>query len=127
MEGLICERLLVVYDEKDGEVGPLYLLVNKRWHRFYLDAGILFWQEGEAPDAEEDLSEGEVYLDLANELCALGVKINMVDFGDCELLVEFENQARFRIYSTVRADTNRFLERSAGSDSGVGRAGGDRP
>lgn len=114
VEGQICADFRAVYDHSDGSIGPLYLLIDERWHRFYLDAGVLFWQEGQAPEPENDLLDEDVYLSLAEELCVRGARIRQVEMDNCELLIVFENKARIRIFCDVQSPFPVFRERTPG-------------
>ena len=55
-----CTNLLGI--GPGGEQGYYfcYLEANHTWYRFFIQHGILFWDK-DAPDAEDDLAEGETY------------------------------------------------------------------
>ncbi len=89
------------YEPKEGQ-----------WHRFYLDAGLLFWKEGEAPDSKDDLLYGEVYISLADELRVKRNKIRRVEMDNSELCVLFDNSARLRIFCGVQSEFSVIRERS---------------
>lgn len=113
VEGRVCLELRAVYDEKSDGIGPLYLLTEEgQWHRFYLDAGLLFWREGEAPDSEDDLLYDKVYISLADELRVKGNKIRRVEMDNSELCVLFDNGARLRIFCGVQSEVPVIRERS---------------
>lgn len=59
------------------------------WHRFYVDAGILFWSPGEY-DVEE-LLEGEVLRDLARELNLKGAKVLSAAIAESVFALHFED------------------------------------
>jgi hypothetical protein len=114
VEGLVCSDLLAVYDQKTGAVGPLYLSIGGQWHRFYVDAGLLFWQEGQAPDSEDDLLGDDVYVPLADELRVRGVEIRRVEMDDSALTMVFENRAFLKIICGVQGEFATIGKRRAG-------------
>ena len=74
------------------------------WHRFYLDAGILFWEEGLAPDPSEDLLEGDYYRDIGKELQVERYAISGITMFNSRLVLEFENGARLTLKSRIEED-----------------------
>ncbi len=74
----VCDRLLAVAPASLDVVTFFYALVEGVWHRFYLDAGLLFWDEGQAPEEEEDLYEGDTYVDLSTRLNVVGKAIEEI-------------------------------------------------
>jgi hypothetical protein len=88
--------------EKDRRLGLLYLELSGVWHRFYLDAGLLFWEEGACPDPDDDLLEGERYVDLGEALCVVGVAIGDIEMNDSQLMLRFENGARLVLRSMAQ-------------------------
>jgi hypothetical protein len=74
------------------------------WHRFYLDAGLLFWEEGSCPDPEDDLLEGERYTDLGEALSVVGAAIGEIDMHDSQLTLQFENGARLVLRNRAQDD-----------------------
>jgi hypothetical protein len=58
-------------------VGTLYIRFDERWHHFYLDAGVLFWGEGDPLDPENGLDYDGKYRDLVSELDVSGVPIRL--------------------------------------------------
>ena len=50
----------------------MYLKLEEKWHRFYLDACCLFWHEGRPPDPENDLEDGDEYVDWGAQLGVVG-------------------------------------------------------
>lgn len=102
--GACCTAFRAVTRRRDQRFGPLYLQLSGVWHRFYLDAGLLFWEEGPGPDPEDDLLEGERYTDLAEALHAAGAAIREVEMHDCQLTLRFENGGRLVLRNQVEDD-----------------------
>jgi hypothetical protein len=90
--GRTCEQLVVVPAEDEYLV--FYMRVDGVWHRFFLEAGLLFWREGGRPDSEEDLDSEESYTDLSAELNLTGAAFNTLAFRDGFLELSFSNGAR---------------------------------
>jgi hypothetical protein len=90
--GLTCEQLVVV--PSDGEILVFYARVDGGWHRFYLEAGLLFWREGSRPDSEEDLDGEESYSDISAELNLTGASFITLGYHDGLLELAFSNGAR---------------------------------
>ena len=94
LRGACCSAFRAVICERDQRLGLLYIQLSGVWHRFYLDAGLLFWEEGSSPDPEDDVLEGERYTDLGEALCVVGIAIEEIDMHDSQLTLQFENEAR---------------------------------
>jgi hypothetical protein len=94
LRGLPCSEFLAVADRDAGLLTLLHLRLGTVWHRFFLDAGLLFWAEGSAPDAGDDLLDGEEHLDLAVALRIRGVAVHAITMRDGLLTLEFGNSAR---------------------------------
>jgi hypothetical protein len=90
--GRTCEQLVVLPAE--SEIVVFYTRIDGAWHRFFLDAGLLFWREGGRPDSEEDLDGEESYADLAAELNLMGATFTALAFHDGFLELTFSNGAR---------------------------------
>jgi hypothetical protein len=71
----------------------MYLRFEDNWHRFYLDAGLLFWAEGTKPDREDDLLDDEIYVDWCELLGVRAVSITGIEMHDSILVLSFENGA----------------------------------
>ncbi|WP_146658017.1 hypothetical protein [Enhygromyxa salina] len=93
LRGLVCSGFLGVQDV-GGRLGVMYMESAGVWHRFFLDAGLLFWAEGPGPDAEEDLLAGDEYVDLGAQLGVIGEAIGEIVMANCVLTLEFANGAR---------------------------------
>ncbi len=92
LRGDRCEQFLAVASCENPLILPLfYLKVNGRWHRFYLDAGLLFWAEGEAPDEDDDLLDNEYYRDIGHDFQVVGIPIHTITFAECVLTLAFAN------------------------------------
>jgi hypothetical protein len=101
LHGRTCSAFRAVGCPGDTIFGLFYLRVEDTWHRFFLDAGLLFWHEGPAPDPEDDLGEGDRYVDLGTELGATGARIAVVEMRDGHFRIEFANGARLRMRNEV--------------------------
>lgn len=89
--GKTCHALLAVVEEEKNNIAYfLYLRTDKTWHRFSLDAGVLFWDENEAPDPEDDISGSVVYRELGTELKLVNKTLNKIKMenGQLEFCVE---------------------------------------
>lgn len=75
IHGAECKRMLAVPGANDGEIIFVHMLVGETWLRFFLDAGVLFVEEGVGPVPDEDLADGEDYIDLTAKYDCEGSKI----------------------------------------------------
>lgn len=91
ISGQCCWGISAVLREPDGRYGPVYLKLSGSWHRFHLDADLLFWQEGPQPDSEDELLAGEKYVDLAVMLGVVGIPISRIELENSCLTLEFIN------------------------------------
>lgn len=92
--GIPCSIFQVYYHSRDPiDVGVMYLKLDEKWHRFYLDACCLFWHEGRPPDPENDLDDGQDYVDWGAQLGVVGVALSRVIMNDCVFTMRFENGA----------------------------------
>jgi hypothetical protein len=101
LNGAACSALRAVRNSASGSLELCYIELGTVWHRFYLDAGVLFWDEGRSPDEEEDLLEGDEYFDVAHALGVQDVALREVCMRDCLLRLEFENGARLVLKHAV--------------------------
>lgn len=92
--GAECQAFLAVCPVGQATVGPMYLQVEDSWHRFYLDAGLLFWAEGCEPDEDDDLLDDENYADWCEHLEVRGVPITRIVMRSSVLVLSFANGAR---------------------------------
>lgn len=68
--GVRCEKLFAIPGVAPDIVIAAYLLADGTWYRFFIDAGLLFLDECEGPDPEDDLAPGDDYVDIgANMRC----------------------------------------------------------
>ena len=99
----ISEFKVYFHSEDPINVGVLYLRLGDDWHRFYLDAGLLFWHNWEAvPDPYDDLEDGQDYIDWCEELGVIGVSLSEIDFRDEILTMRFENGAEVVLQDFIR-------------------------
>ena len=84
-----CAKLLGI--GPGGELGyyAWYLKANHTWYRFFIQHEILFWDTA-APDAEEDLAEGESYrVVVDNAWPAENRGIEKIEMQDGVLTISF--------------------------------------
>ena len=83
----------IVYSRDPVGVGPMYLKLDDTWHRFYLDAAVLFWEEGPQPDQDDDLLENDEYVDWGQQLGVMGIAVSEITMMDSVLTMRFDNGA----------------------------------
>ncbi len=118
LRGATCESFLAVphASSRDADNNGylylyLYLNLDNTWHRFYIDAGLLFWEDGRAPDAEDDLTEGEAYVDVGDMLGVGGVAVTEIRMADGRLTLSFDGGPRVVLVNR-KEDDAMFLEDS---------------
>ena len=97
----ISEFKVYFHSEDPIEVGVLFLRLGDIWHRFFLDAGLLFWKNA-APDPENDLDDGQDYINWGEELKVIGATLSEVDFRDEILRMRFDNGAEVVLQDFIR-------------------------
>jgi len=90
-------------------VGPIYLEADDTWHRFYLDAGLLFWEEGSEPNEDDDLLDGECYVDWCSALDVRGVRVSSIKMAESVLTLSFENGAHVVLKHGPRDDATSIV------------------
>ena len=110
LRGTCCAAFKAVIREQDKRLGLLYIQLSGVWHRFFLDAGLLFWEEGCCPDPDDDVLEGERYVDLGESLHAIGVPIQAIEMRDSTLTLQFENSARLVLRNGVQEVGSEVVE-----------------
>ena len=103
LAGLKLEKILVCKDLKTKDVIYIYLkILNNFWHKFFIDAGVGFWENTEICEyakLEED-EEGECFeiKDFTNELDVKDKIISKIhcepDYVNCKIIIELENKER---------------------------------
>ena len=88
--GQNCERFIAVCNN-DEIYYIFYLKLSNVYHRFFLDAGNLFWRSGENPDEEDDLDGGDRYVDLGREYDLVGSSVSSIIFQNDRLEMKFSN------------------------------------
>lgn len=96
LHGQVCESLIGPGRSPDEPVLFMFLKIEGgNWHRFDIDINVLFWQEGAAPDPEDDLDEGEQYIDYGLYYRVNGATIRLIEMRDCgkqaRLTMSFDN------------------------------------
>ncbi|MEM6731842.1 MAG: hypothetical protein AAF658_09810 [Myxococcota bacterium] len=114
VEDRACSAFFVVRDTATDTVGPMYAKLDGEWHRFYLDAGLLFWRQGIAPDEEDDLLDGDEYFDLFDFLRLDGARIETVKMDKGLLTIRFETGAHVEVFCRMPEDRARFRRLESG-------------
>jgi hypothetical protein len=110
LRGAICSAFRAVICERDQRLSLLFLQLSDVWHRFYLDAGLLFWEEGSCPEPEDDVLEGERYTELGEALRVVNVAVGEIEMHDSQLTLQFENGARLVLRNRVQGDGTEVVE-----------------
>lgn len=95
LSGAICTEFRAVFNAASGFYGPFYIRLEDIWHRFYLDAALVFWEQGPSPDPDNDLLNDDEYVDMATALAVCDVAVEAVRMHDGQLAIDFRNGARF--------------------------------
>lgn len=89
--GATCHAFLAVCVAGQETVGPMYIYLDGIWHRFYLDAGLLFWTEGCEPHEDDELLNNESFVDWGERLKVCGIQITGIIMRDSVLTLAFAN------------------------------------
>jgi hypothetical protein len=84
--------------------------VAEVWHRFYLDAGLLFWEEGVAPDPDDEVLEGETLEDVGRGLGIVGVPILKIEMSAGRFVVGFGGGGRIVLECGEEDDSGHIVE-----------------
>ena len=96
--GQVCHALVAVVEEEKNNIAYcLYLRTDQTWHRFSLDAGVLFWDENEAPDEEDDISGSVAYRELGIELKLVNKTLNKIKMENGRLDFQVEDGTSFQL------------------------------
>lgn len=110
LRGARCSAFRAVTDVHKQHLSPLYIQLSGEWHRFYLDAGLLFWEEGSGPQPEDDLLPDEQYTDLGETLSVVDVAIDDIFMRDSKLTLQFQNGARLVLKNGPQDDGAAVVE-----------------
>lgn len=102
VNGKICRDFIGVFSGKINKYLYFYIDISKIYHRFYLDAGLLFWSSDVNFDPENDLLEGDHYVNLGNKFNVTGSKIENISMANCHLDMEFNNGVRITLKNDVQ-------------------------
>ena len=89
LSGWQCEHLLALPSEYADVITVLYLKADGLWFRFFIDAGVLFFDECDGPDPEDDLSPGEQYCNVGDKCGCSGDVIELIDMRNKTLRIAF--------------------------------------
>ena len=96
--GKACQQLIAVVEEENiNHVYYFYLFTGNIWHRFTLDAGLLFWDENVSPDQEEDISNGEIYRNVGVEFGLLDKPFNKIKMENNKLCISVDDGSFFEV------------------------------
>jgi hypothetical protein len=105
--GETCENFIAVYDEY---YLIFYIKLSGSYHRFYTDAGLLFWRSGESPDEDDDLYGGGRYVDLGEKYDLVGRSVERIAYANDHLEVKFSNGLGLLFVSGVDDVGARMIE-----------------
>jgi len=114
LRNALCSAFKAVSCAGGERYGIFFIELSGVWHRFYLDAGLLFWEEGKTPDPSEDLLEGERYTDMGKDLQIVGSAICEITMFNSQLTLQFDNGARLTLRNGVDDDGAEIGECVAG-------------
>jgi hypothetical protein len=86
--GETCENFIAVNDEN---YLIFYIKLSGSYHRFFADAGLLFWRSGETADEVDDLYGGGSYVDLGEKYDLVGRSVERIAYANDHLEVKFSN------------------------------------
>jgi hypothetical protein len=109
-----CEQLLLLVDES-GDPLIFFAMIANSWHRFYLDAGILFWREIVALSLEDELEQGDKVVDLGKDLAWSGRNFEEIRMKDNQLTIRVSGGGKLVVVSTPRSESARITEAKAAS------------
>lgn len=101
LEGNVCEKFVGVFARDTDNYIIFYMVLDGVSHRFFLDAGILFWTSHE-DDSDDDLFDGDKSIDLGFRNGVLGEKVDYISIDECVLTLRFRNGKEIEFTNTVR-------------------------
>lgn len=108
--GKACESFVAVFDQETALYSPFYMTISGVSHRFFLDAGLLFWSSHREPDEDDDLLDSDVYVDFGKQYDLAGSRIESVDFAHDLLSMRFSNGVRLNFMGGVDECGGRLIE-----------------
>ncbi|MGH6650376.1 MAG: hypothetical protein ACREB7_04510 [Sphingopyxis sp.] len=108
--GKLCENFVAVSNQESAIYSLFYMTISGVSHRFFLDAGALFWSSGMEPDEDDDLLEGDVYVDFAKQYDLAGSRIESIDFANDLLRMRFANGVRLNFACGVDECGGRLID-----------------
>lgn len=106
--GQICVRFCAVVDEGASALHVGHIQLGASWYRFFLDAGLFFWDLGTGPNPDDDLDAHSRYLDLGAALGVIGDQVSSIDYRNCQLRMEFARGARLVVRQGVQDEDARI-------------------
>jgi len=88
--GKRCVELIGVPAKGRNEILFGFLRTPQEWHRFGLDAWILFWRSDSPPDPADDLADDRGYWDIAKRAGVAGRKLRRIEMSRNILQIQFE-------------------------------------
>ena len=108
--GAMLERVWAVSGAETGRVLSIYLLLQDLWFRVFLDAGVLFLDVCDGPDAEDDLAAGEAYLDFSGMQRMQGEVIRKASVENGVFRIAFESGATLILEAVGEEAALRFVK-----------------
>lgn len=90
--GKVCKKVLAIPSEEKGIILALYLMVDEIWLRVFIQAELLFVDQCDGPDPEDDLADGEEYLDIGLDIGCEESEISSAVMMDGVFKINFSNQ-----------------------------------
>jgi hypothetical protein len=104
------ERILAVRGTGNDSLVLFYVLIRGFWLRIFLDAGVLFLNVCDGPDAEDDLGEGDEYLDLSDNYGIKGEEVSKAFMKNGVFRIAFNSGAEFIFEQREEEETKfRFI------------------
>jgi hypothetical protein len=108
--GDVVERILAVRGTGNDGLVLFYVFIRGFWLRIFLDAGVLFLNVCDGPNAEDDLSEGDEYLDLSENYGINGEEVSKAFMKNGVFRIAFKSGAEF-IFEQIGEKTKfRFIK-----------------
>lgn len=109
--GLIPDKFIAVKSDCGSCISHFYLLFGELWVRGCLDVGVLFLDPCAHPDEDDDLEEGESYLDILDEFNLGAEEITSASMKNGVLKIQFGLSIQVLLIDTGQS-TKLITERS---------------
>jgi hypothetical protein len=102
----ICNEFFGVGRKFNAGMTIFFISLSGVFYRFFIDESILFWDVGNQ-DPEDDLSEGEKYIDIASKYNLKNLKITNIQIKDGILYIVFNDVEKLKF---INNDDLTFIE-----------------